>query len=264
MKDVILQKLFDLKRLTGIRILYAIESGSRVWGFHSPNSDYDVRFIYVRPPEWYLRLDEGSDTLHYSSEDKVLDFEGWDLRKALKLYRKANPAIMEWLVSPTAYFTPANFASGPIARMQAQMGVYFNPRRAIFHYLHMAKNNYEKYLREGDEVIIKKYFYVLRPILTCEAIAQTNREAPLDFDELRARSKTLTPQVNAAIDELLYQKRHGQELGMAPRLNFLNVWLEERMKYYERYAPTAPTKEPPLGELDNIFFAEALGDVLNR
>lgn len=94
--------LVDLEIRENIRILWAVESGSRAWGFPSPDSDYDVRFVYVRPLEWYLSLNPGRDVVELPIVDE-LDVAGWDLRKALRLLVKANPALLEWLSSPIVY-----------------------------------------------------------------------------------------------------------------------------------------------------------------
>jgi predicted nucleotidyltransferase len=94
MKDVILDKLNDIEKENNIRILYAIESGSRGWGFASKDSDYDVRFIYVRPEEWYLSIDDRKDFIEYPIND-LLDINGCDIKKALLQYKKSNPALLE-------------------------------------------------------------------------------------------------------------------------------------------------------------------------
>ena len=100
--------LAALEAQHGIRILYACESGSRAWGFPSPDSDYDVRFIYVHPLDWYLGLDEGPDTLNFPVDDE-LDLAGWELRKTLRLLRGSNAALFEWLQSPIVYHEAPGF-----------------------------------------------------------------------------------------------------------------------------------------------------------
>ena len=102
MKKEILRKLHEIEIKENVKILFAAESGSRAWGFASPDSDYDVRFIYVRPKEEYLRLDTVKDVIEVPIND-VLDINGWDLQKALRLLYKSNPTLFEWFSSPIIY-----------------------------------------------------------------------------------------------------------------------------------------------------------------
>lgn len=152
-------QLEEVERRFGVRVLYACESGSRAWGFASPDSDYDVRFLYVHAPEWYLRVDAGRDVIELPIDDE-LDVCGWEWRKALGLLKSANPALIEWLDSPIVY----QQYEAVIAELKAQVPHWFSPLRARWHYYSMARKNFRGYL-QGDEVRLKKYFYVLRPLL---------------------------------------------------------------------------------------------------
>ena len=96
------QKLEEIEQIENIKIIMAVESGSRAWGVASPDSDYDVRFIYARKKEDYLSLDEPRDVVEWQLDD-VYDVNGWDLKKALKLLYKANPSVFEWCTSPIVY-----------------------------------------------------------------------------------------------------------------------------------------------------------------
>ncbi len=100
--DGIRQRLEKVERENHVRILLAVESGSRAWGFASPDSDWDVRFIYVHPVEWYLKVEPGRDVIEEMDNDGF-DASGWELRKALQLFRKTNPSLLEWLRSPIKY-----------------------------------------------------------------------------------------------------------------------------------------------------------------
>lgn len=133
-----------------MRILLAVESGSRAWGFASPDSDYDVRFIYVRPQNEYLRLDPHRDVIELPIDD-VLDINGWDMYKTLQLLHKSNPTLFEWFSSPIVYLE-TDFAE----RFRGIMNSYFSTKRGLLHYLSMAEKNYRNYLR-GDMVRAKKY-----------------------------------------------------------------------------------------------------------
>ena len=102
MREKIQAQLHRIEDEEHIKILLAVESGSRAWGFASPDSDYDVRFVYVRRTEDYLRLEMVRDVIELPIND-VLDINGWDLQKTLKLLYKSNPTLFEWFSSPIVY-----------------------------------------------------------------------------------------------------------------------------------------------------------------
>ena len=77
-----------------VTVLFACESGSRAWGFASPDSDYDVRFLYVHRLPWYLQVEPGRDVIERPLDDE-LDVCGRELRKALYLLRRSNPTLLE-------------------------------------------------------------------------------------------------------------------------------------------------------------------------
>ena len=128
--------LADLEATRDVRVLYACESGSRAWGFASRDSDYDVRFLYVHRRDWYLSVDDRRDVIEQSIAND-LDVSGWELRKALRLLRKSNPPLLEWLRSPVVYRHDPLFA----AEFGALASEFYSPRRCFAHYLHMARGN---------------------------------------------------------------------------------------------------------------------------
>lgn len=162
----------------GVRILYASESGSRAWGFASRDSDWDVRFLYVHPPTWYLSVADRQDVIELPIADD-LDINGWELRKALRLLRKGNPVLREWLHSPIVY----RAAPGVAERLRRLAGTQASPRAALHHYLHMAQRNHREYL-QGPEVRLKKYLYVLRPLLACLWIECGRGQPPVELAQL--------------------------------------------------------------------------------
>ncbi|MBD2871897.1 nucleotidyltransferase domain-containing protein [Paenibacillus arenilitoris] len=251
MSDVrqqILEELRKIEREENVRILYACESGSRAWGFPSKDSDYDVRFIYVRPVEWYLSIFEKRDVIERPISD-MLDINGWDLKKALNLFRKSNPPLLEWLQSPIVYGEISE-AADQIRRIAPST---FSPRSCIFHYLHMAKGNYREYL-QGEQVKIKKYFYVLRPILACEWIEKHNAMPPMEFDRLLDALVPEGSELKAVIQDLLARKRAGDEMDYEPRINPINVFLEERIAYYDRTASGMQAADGGQDQrLDDVF-----------
>ena len=153
MNETILAKLSKIEAKENIVILYACESGSCAWGFPSDNSDYDIRFLYLRPYDWYLSIEQQRDVLEYKLEGD-LDINGWDLRKALGLFRKSNPPLFEWLNSPIKYLEKYSTAE----KMRQLMPVYYSPIACAHHYLHMVQGNYREYLN-GEQVWLKKYFW---------------------------------------------------------------------------------------------------------
>ena len=146
MKDKILNILDEIEKKEKIKILHAVESGSRAWGFESNDSDYDVRFIYVRPLDCYLSIEEKRDVIEYS-ESNSLDISGWDIKKALQLFNSSNPPLYEWLTSPITYIEKEGFAE----RLRDLIAIFYSRTSCLYHYLHMAKGNYRNYLK-GDKV----------------------------------------------------------------------------------------------------------------
>lgn len=144
-RNDILQRLAQAEREHGVRVLFAIESGSRAWGFASPNSDYDVRFVYGREPSWYqaVDLEERRDVIEYPIVDDI-DINGWDVRKALRLFWKSNPAFVEWIQSPITYLDQSVLRAGALRILPS----IYAPAKGIYHYRSMAKTNYRGYLRE--------------------------------------------------------------------------------------------------------------------
>jgi uncharacterized protein len=247
MKTAILQELASLEQEHKIKILYAVESGSRAWGFASTNSDWDVRYIYIHHPDWYLSIDEKKD-----SQEKILsndiDLAGWELRKALRLFRKSNPPMLEWLRSPTIY--SENYTTA--TQLRELTKTYFNPKSCLHHYLHMAEGNYKDYLQR-DLVRVKKYFYVLRPILACEWIKHTNTMAPMEFQHL-VESQVHDSLVKKEIAQLLAKKIMGEELNEGPRIDLLNTFIDERISYYNEYVKTLGTyMQPDTDKLNSLF-----------
>lgn len=221
------QKLHDIEKKEGIEILYAAESGSRAWGFESVDSDFDVRFIYTHPLEWYLSIDEKRDVIERL--EGVLDISGWDIRKALKLFSKSNPPLYEWLESPIVYVDDKAFT----AELKKFMPRFYSPVAALNHYLHMAKGNLREYLTR-DVVKLKKYFYVLRPLLACMWIEQRDSMPPMEFERL-LDAQELDEDLLSEIQKLLSEKRMGNELGEGKRIGIIDDFLRAKLEYYEGY-----------------------------
>ncbi|AFC33328.1 YcgL [Paenibacillus mucilaginosus 3016] len=234
-REEIITQLHRIEEEENVRILYACESGSRAWGFPSQDSDYDVRFLYLRPLDWYLSIDEGRDVIERPISDR-LDLSGWDLRKALRLFRKSNPPLLEWLQSPMPYLEKYTTAE-QIRRISP---LTFSPKSCIYHYLNMAKGNFREYL-QGDQVKIKKYFYVLRPLLACSWIEKYGTMAPMEFDVLVERLIPADSELYTAVQTLLARKKAGDELDYEPKVGPINAYLEEQIAYFEQAAVLQPS-----------------------
>lgn len=243
--EIIPQKLSEIEQTENIRILYCAESGSRAWGFASPDSDFDVRFIYARPKEFYLRLDKTRDVIEWQLDD-TLDINGWDLQKALVLLHKSNPTLFEWNNSPIIYKTTDEWTN--ISKIIRK---YFSSKSALYHYLSIAKGNYRTYLHT-DTVRLKKYFYVLRPILACRWIIEKNCPPPMLFSDLA--KEYLPPEISPAVEELLHIKSTTPELGMGKRIDILNDYLDRSIAEVEEIlANFGNEPQKSWDELNNLF-----------
>ena len=254
MEKEIKQGLVALEQKHGVRVLYACESGSRAWGFASPDSDYDIRFIYAYPRALYLELDEPRDTLELMEGD--LDYSGWDIRKALRLLRTTNPALLEWLSSPIIYRNRGTLRN-ELADLSAR---YHAPIAIHWHYLKMARSNFAQCIRNpaerGENVLTKKYLYVMNPLIKLLFFERHHILSPLNFEE--ALQQIIVPDVvQTAITELLILKRSGMEIGRGPADPAVNVWIEQDFARLQEAVPL-PTKHTELTPLLNAVLAKVL------
>ncbi|MCK8485697.1 nucleotidyltransferase domain-containing protein [Paenibacillus sp. MBLB2552] len=249
----ILKQLRQTEEAEQMRILYACEAGSRAWAYASAASDYDVRFIYVRPVEWYLSIGEKRDVIELPisdgceggrpdgdrsgpaqpGDDGELDMAGWDLRKALSLLGKGNPTLFEWLASPIVYTE----VYGLRERLEALAPQVFSAKAAMYHYLHMAKRNLRMELA-GEQVKPKAYLHVLRPLLACAWVERCGTPPPLEIELLaQAALPAQGEGLREEIALLLTRKRAEALPKPQPRLLRLDEYLAERLVYYEQLAP---------------------------
>lgn len=220
MRDIIAEikeKLDEIERTEGVRILHAVESGSRAWGLASPDSDYDVRFVYVRPKNDYLRLDEPRDVIEWQL-DEVLDINGWDLKKALRQFARGNATLFEWSGSPIVYRTTEEWE-----RIKEISRLYFSEKAAVYHYYGTANSTLQGYLL-GDKARYKKYFYALRPLLAAQYIEKYHTAPPVPFDDLLGME--IPAGLRQAIDELLEVKKRTKEGEENPQLPVIREFIE--------------------------------------
>lgn len=205
MKEQIIRKLGDIEQRYGVRILLAVESGSRAWGFASPDSDYDVRFIYVHLRDWYLSLQERRDVIEELDPERILDVSGWDLRKALTLMARCNCAFVEWLSSPIIYYSDEAF-SREILDLKDK---YFRKVSSVNHYFHMAMNHDKKYLeKRGCE--LKRFMYHIRGLLAARWAMEKGTYPPIPFMRL-ADAEISDETVKAKLTELVRLKSTSKE-----------------------------------------------------
>ncbi|THE10260.1 nucleotidyltransferase domain-containing protein [Bacillus timonensis] len=212
MKEHIIEVLNQIETEYAIKILYACEAGSRTWGISSEDSDYDVRFIYIHKTDWYLSIDQKRDVLEIPKHDKVnislnplVDMSGWELTKALRLFRKSNPGLLEWLHSTIIYSQTNSF----VDKMQQLEPQIFSPNACIYHYVKMAKGNF-KAIQE-KEPNIKTYMNVIRPLLMAKYIQKYNRMGNLEMNSL---IKELLPNdaLKTNIENMMKLKSIGENL----------------------------------------------------
>jgi uncharacterized protein len=247
-REEILVRIRRAEEEHDVRVLWAIESGSRAWGFASPNSDYDARFIYVHRPDWYLSvgLEEQRDVIEYPIEDDI-DLNGWDLRKALRLYRKSNPAFVEWIQSPIVYSERTGFAESA----RSMLPDLYSCENGVYHYRSMAKKNYRGYLR-ADEVPLKKYFYALRPLLAVRWLERYGTAPPIEFHKLLhllEGEDSLLQDIHA----LLERKRAAPELGLAAPVTSINRFIENELDRLERLDILYKEHVDVMPKLNKIF-----------
>ena len=246
---IIPEKIAEIEQKENVKILHCVESGSRAWGFASPDSDFDVRFIYVRPKEFYLRLDQTRDVIEWQLDD-VLDINGWDLKKALTLLYKSNPTLFEWNNSPIVYKTTPEWAE-----ISSMISNYFQQKSGLYHYLSTAKSNYREYLH-GDYVRLKKYFYVLRPILACRWIMENQTPPPMLFSELA--QSCLDIKLIPAVDDLLNMKMKTSELGEGKKIQIINDYLDDSINEIENLLKKYPVDSNKSWDALNEIFLKNL------
>jgi predicted nucleotidyltransferase len=247
-QPTVIESLASIEDQNDVRVIYACESGSRAWGFDSADSDYDIRFIYINRPEWYLAIDleRKRDVIELPINDD-LDISGWDLRKALQLFQKSNPPLLEWLGSPISYFEKYSV----ISSMRDLAAQCYSPIACQYHYFKMAKGNFRDYLT-GERVWLKKYLYVLRPILAVIWLERQLGVVPTEFQKL-VEGVVDDADLKKAIDELLDLKRSGSEMDFAPKIPEISQFVESELDRMEREQFERRTGNCPVEELNGVF-----------
>jgi uncharacterized protein len=208
----VLKKIEEAKN---IKILFACETGSRAWGFPSPDSDFDIRFLYKHHKNCYLSLSTKKDTIEFMDND--LDITGWDLKKSLLLLKKSNVPLIERFQSPIVYFDKNNFK----AEFKELVEDYYSPIAAFFHHHSLVKNFWEE-LKDKKEIKLKSYFYLIRSILSCNWIVTTDKLLPMDIENLMT---LIDEDIKDRLRRLIQLKSTVGEKYFHPKEDYLNKWI---------------------------------------
>lgn len=248
------RRLREVEQQHNLGIVFACESGSRAWGFASNDSDFDVRFIFVRPRHEYLKLNPPKDAFDLH-QDQDFDLAGWDIRKTAELMRRCNPPLMEWLDSPIIYETD-DVISPKLVDLRVQ---YFDAKKAAHHYLSLAAGVWHKYIADNPNPVRKKYLYVIRPLACIRYIAMHNTQPPTLFDDV-LEAIDWSADVRGAIDQLVSQKRSAGELGSQPADPLLSQSITRWLEEYELAAHQMPVNETPTQPLNDLINLAILGE----
>ena len=186
------------------RILFAVESGSRAWGFASPDSDYDVRAVYIRPLDWYLGLEESLADTWSAMLPGEIDIAAWDLRKVLRQFLKSNASLLEWVGSPIVYAD-----CGLVGELRGLVDRVFNPTHVAYHYASMFRHAME-YKTEDGVISVKKLCYALRANAAVDWVVRNETMPPTAFASV-LEGLPLTADEMKAVDELLLKKSQSGE-----------------------------------------------------
>ncbi len=243
MKKEILKKLQETEDKYGIEILFAVESGSRAWGFASPDSDYDIRFVYKRNTEHYLSLWKKKDTIQFMTKDD-LDGVGWDIKKATLLMAKSNASFLGWLFSPIIYIENGNY----LKDMKSLASANFNPVSGFYHFHSMNRGFNE--LIEGSDFTIKQFFYAMRTALCANWILKKADIAPVVFTELFT---LLDSSHKKELIELINEKSRTMEAGRVTIPESLMILAKSIVTENENEKNTVLSRKSNPEEFDRFF-----------
>ena len=250
------RRLDGIEAANGVRVILAVESGSRAWGFPSPDSDYDVRFLYVRPAADYLRLDPVKDVIETPIEGDW-DVNGWDLRKALLQLRRGNAVVVEWLNSPLVYREAGPVAESlrQISRRHASLGA------AVRHYYGLLNGQHRRDFVGRKRLKLKKYFYAVRAAAALAWIRKLGTHPPMALPALLAGGVAPSP-VMADLEPMLAAKFRSSEIGQGPRVASLDAFIDDALAWGAAELARVPQGADPAltAALDALFVDTVLRD----
>lgn len=247
MKWEILRKLKEIEKKNDVKIIFAVESGSRMWNFASRTSDYDIRFLYLSKLKHYLSVTTQKDYITLVDEEKKLDFSGWDVQKACGLLVKSNMSLYEWVNSPIVYLMTEEMDDFIKASQYC-----WDKKRLIYSYIHLASGNYKAYVKDKEETKLKKYLYILRTIAACmwleknfvgkdlknrgtESEEQKNVliACPLSIESLSGVIKDDNEYIYNFMQKVIKVKKEGEDVSLVKPDAEANKWIEEKIAYYK-------------------------------
>lgn len=251
--------LKQIEKVYDVKILFACEAGSRTWGISSEESDYDVRFIYIHNTDWYLSIDQKRDVLEISKNDNVdiqvnplVDVSGWELTKALRLFRKSNPALLEWLHSNIIYYENKSFLN----KMKKLEPVIFSPIPCMYHYARMAKGNFRTIQEKGPH--LKTYLNVIRPLLMAKSIEKHHKIGSLDLYVLLSDVLPKNEQ-SLSIEQIIKMKASGQVI--TKQVSEIDKFIAKEIQHLEQNVSNLKSDISNPTDLLNQLFRETLTDV---
>lgn len=253
MKNTIIEAIRKIETEKDIKILFACETGSRAWGFPSPDSDYDVRMIYKHRRNWYLSISEKKDTIETMLNDGDLDITGWDIRKCLRLLWKSNGALLERLQSPIVYYVEPGF----LELMKPTAEACFSPIATIYHYLHMGKNSFDD-VKDEEEVKLKKLFYGLRAAFACKWILDKGTTPPIVFQTM-LHELEIEDSLRKRIEYLIDLKSEKNESYIHTKEPLLNEFITEQFLRAENESNSLKSRSDKRIDLDTLFL-QLLGE----
>jgi uncharacterized protein len=247
MEEKIRQYLADLEQEKRIRILLACETGSRAWGFPSPDSDFDVRFIYMHDKDWYLSLTEKKDTIEFFRENREVDMSGWDLRKSLRLLWKSNPPMLEKIQSPIIYKVETDFLNGINSIAQKT----YSRIASIHHYMSMAKKSFDE-IADHEHYKLKKFFYALRSAVACLWILEKEEMPPMELHNMLTGLNVSADLADRIAGLIVLKSLSGEAYlhsGEQELFGFIKGILEKA----DRDAGNLPSSKAQISELNEFF-----------
>jgi predicted nucleotidyltransferase len=245
MKTTILQTLKNIEAEKNITILFACETGSRAWGFPSPDSDYDIRFIYKHNLDWYLSLSEKKDSIEIMLNDGDLDLNGWDIKKCLQLLTKSNAALIERFTSPIIYFEQEEFKNEFVDLIHKNYN-----RLAVFHHHYSLAKGFWQDIKDADKVKLKGLFYLIRSLLSCKYLVANNTVAPMHIFGLM---DTIDTELKENIKSLIALKATVNEKFLYKKELWISNWIANTFAELELIKENIPISKNDFASLDHYF-----------
>lgn len=231
-KKLIVRLCKKIEKEEKIKILFAVENGSRAWRMDSINSDYDVRFVYHYPLEKYISLKQPNDVIqkYYDENGKkheakgcFIDIVGFDIFKYLKLLASSNPTTIEWLKSDIVYHGKQN------KKFQDFAFNHFKKAALFYHYKSLGRQNYEKYIASGTNITFKKYLYALRGLVNANYVMDYNNVPPIELSDAIKKIK-MPEDIRQTMLDIILLKKQGKEQSKVSRLKNLDKYIESFLK----------------------------------